>query len=935
MNKIDILPDIDLQNSREYYGLYNSRDFYKGTSFKMSGEWIEGTHYFNDEYIVDFISFEGALLSCTRSHISTATTKPRLKKTEDGTIIGIEPSNHWNFVMAGSEGPEGKSWVPTVEDGKLKWVLTSGEPSEVPVTDLKGDPGEKGETGDTGKTGRAATIKLGTVTTGDPGSSVVIKNRGTETDAILDFVIPKGDTGSPGPSGRDGVDGRTGDKGDPGKNATIKIGTIKTGEAGSKVSITNSGTDTNVILNITIPKGDKGDKGSTGDYGPQGIQGVPGKDGETPEFKIVTTSSGIEKELYYKTPSESEWHNAGIVSNIPGKSVKLIRVWGRPGSLEDDRILWGYDGIPVSEWTTLCYLNELKGDTIENVDITDDGKITMEMSSGNLLTTEGDVLPRFVEGVTETIDWDQKANITLNKSNAPREWALNVKVPKGKPATVTVVSEVEKLAPDAQPYVTDLNPDTSDANLKFGIPQGEKGDPGDENIAIGCQDDFPNGAPDQDKIWYDPCDDALGGYSVVDFLYNAYLAAGGTLTQEAFITALDHLSMVTGLQIKFADSFEALGPATADKLGQLWLVPSSKTEPNNLFNEYVVIHSPDTVEDTYMWERWGNGEPDFDLDDYYTKYEIDEFKVSVPDKLYYSAQIVEVPGELEKDQIILELGYRQKDENGNFTITDVQNVFLPEATKTNAGFISIRDKNRIDSIEGLAKAQFLQGTGISFTTTEDSKLQISIALETLSKIDNSDSEVKRLETDKVPWTINEGSQSKDIVLPENSSLLSTSAESTYLLIALSNEDNTVNIGTINTKVLLNSSDRPQVNLPGGVKNLAYLEELNSVSTDLTNLTEALESLKTRVSTNETQISSLAQSKQDNLVSGTNIKTINGQSILGEGDLHITGDVTEAPEDGKLYLRQNGSWVVFDLEGLKTELKQYADSLMKWEEFLES
>lgn len=70
---------------------------------------------------------------------------------------------------------------------------------------------------------------------------------------------------------------------------------------------------------------------------------------------------------------------------------------------------------------TLCYLNELKGDTIENVDITDDGKITMEMSSGNLLTTEGDVLPRFVEGVTETIDWDQKANITLNKSNAPRE----------------------------------------------------------------------------------------------------------------------------------------------------------------------------------------------------------------------------------------------------------------------------------------------------------------------------------------------------------------------------------------------------------------------------------------------------------------------------------------------------------------------------------
>lgn len=651
MNKIDILPDVDLQNSREYYGLYNSRDFYKGTSFKMSGEWIEGTHYFNDEYIVDFISFEGALLSCTRSHVSTAATKPRLKKAEDGTIIGIEPSNHWNFVMAGSEGPEGKSWVPTVEDGKLKWVLTSGEPSEVPITDLKGDPGEKGETGDTGKTGRAATIKLGTVTTGDPGSSVVIKNRGTETDAILDFVIPKGDTGSPGPSGRDGVDGRTGDKGDPGKNATIKIGTIKTGEAGSKVSITNSGTDTNVILNITIPKGDKGDKGSTGDYGPQGIPGVPGKDGETPEFKIVTTSSGIEKELYYKTPSESEWHNAGIVSNIPGKSVKLIRVWGRPGSLEDDRILWGYDGIPVSEWTTLCYLNELKGDTIENVDITDDGKITMEMSSGNLLTTEGDVLPRFVEGVTETIDWDQKANITLNKSNAPREWALNVKVPKGKPATVTVVSEVEKLAPDAQPYVTDLNPDISDANLKFGIPQGEKGDPGDENIAIGCQSDFPNNEPEHDKIWYDPCDESMDEYSVQDFLYNSYIAVGGTLNQEQFEAAWKSFPNTAGI-VEIIDSLEsdktdaalsaAQGKAlktliddlkasvaaaldykgTKDSYDQL---PSSGNKKGDVWN-VVAAHGTTPAGTNYAWDgaKWDPLGGTIDLSGYYTKSQVDD-----------------------------------------------------------------------------------------------------------------------------------------------------------------------------------------------------------------------------------------------------------------------------------------------------------------------
>jgi len=37
-----------------------------------------------------------------------------------------------------------------------------------------------------------------------------------------------------------------------------------------------------------------------------------------------------------------------------------------------------------------------------------------------------------------------------------------------------------------------------------------------------------------------------------------------------------------------------------------------------------------------------------------------------------------------------------------------------------------------------------------------------------------------------------------------------------------------------------------------------------------------------------QYSGLAASKQDTLVSGTNIKTINGSSVLGSGDLTISG-----------------------------------------------
>lgn len=51
-------------------------------------------------------------------------------------------------------------------------------------------------------------------------------------------------------------------------------------------------------------------------------------------------------------------------------------------------------------------------------------------------------------------------------------------------------------------------------------------------------------------------------------------------------------------------------------------------------------------------------------------------------------------------------------------------------------------------------------------------------------------------------------------------------------------------------------------------------------------------------------------KQDTLVSGTNIKTINGESVLGEGNIEIqggSGGISDAPSDNKLYGRKNGNW----------------------------
>jgi hypothetical protein len=45
-----------------------------------------------------------------------------------------------------------------------------------------------------------------------------------------------------------------------------------------------------------------------------------------------------------------------------------------------------------------------------------------------------------------------------------------------------------------------------------------------------------------------------------------------------------------------------------------------------------------------------------------------------------------------------------------------------------------------------------------------------------------------------------------------------------------------------------------------------------------------------------------------LVSGTNIKTVNGSSLLGSGDLTVAGGLSDAPNDGNFYGRQSAGWL---------------------------
>ena len=119
-----------------------------------------------------------------------------------------------------------------------------------------------GSAGPQGPAGQAATIQIGSVTSGD---APAVTNSGTETAAVLDFVLQQGPAGPQGPKGDKGDAGPQGLQGDPGPQ----------GQEGPQG-----------------PKGDPGEQGPQGPAGPskQGVA-VPDVSGSEVADAITTINA--------------------------------------------------------------------------------------------------------------------------------------------------------------------------------------------------------------------------------------------------------------------------------------------------------------------------------------------------------------------------------------------------------------------------------------------------------------------------------------------------------------------------------------------------------------------------------------------------------------------------------------------------------------------
>ena len=135
-----------------------------------------------------------------------------------------------NYPGDGNPGHLGKFRVN--DDNKLfYWNQTAATPAWVEIVGGQGVPGA------------AATVDVGTTTTGAAGTNASVTNSGTNSAAIFDFTIPRGANGT---NGNDGV------------TPDVSVGETTTGAAGTDASVTNTGEAPNVVLNFTIPRGADG-----------------------------------------------------------------------------------------------------------------------------------------------------------------------------------------------------------------------------------------------------------------------------------------------------------------------------------------------------------------------------------------------------------------------------------------------------------------------------------------------------------------------------------------------------------------------------------------------------------------------------------------------------------------------------------------------------
>jgi len=171
----------------------------QGTSGAQGQDGANGTS------ITDIIDNGDATMTVTWDTGTTDVDVPGATVALDPTIT-LSPGTPASVANSGT--PSAAVFEFSIPEGQIGTSVTStvlnGNDLEITTTDYTGATNTVNVGTVVGSDGTAATIAVGSVATGAPGSAVTIVNSGDATNAVFDFSIPEGDQGAPGVGGESG-----------------------------------------------------------------------------------------------------------------------------------------------------------------------------------------------------------------------------------------------------------------------------------------------------------------------------------------------------------------------------------------------------------------------------------------------------------------------------------------------------------------------------------------------------------------------------------------------------------------------------------------------------------------------------------------------------------------------------------------------------------
>ena len=263
-----------------------------------------------------------------------------------------------------------------------------------------GTPGPRGRDG-------AGTVTVGTTTTGDAGTNASVTNTGTAQNAVLNFTIPRGETGAVGPQGPQGETGAVGPQGPAGtagEAATVTVGTTTTGDAGTNASVTNTGTAQNAVLNFTIPRGE------TGATGPQGTTAT-----NEYGYKYDTTTTPIT--LTANTVATVPLNQTGPLNVITGATTNALTI----GSAGTYKIDYFFNGISNTA-------GDVNLAVYNNNNLVPGSTITLNLETANEKNATGSIIATLSEGDVITLGLESTTGVEVTPASNTNAYLSIVKL---------------------------------------------------------------------------------------------------------------------------------------------------------------------------------------------------------------------------------------------------------------------------------------------------------------------------------------------------------------------------------------------------------------------------------------------------------------------------------------------------------------------------